>query len=213
MESVTFKKGDAWWTPEIAPRILEETGGFVIFNGGFEYRIEARNENGHWEIVERRDVNSIEELFALNLETVTLCAKYEVNYEKLCGTYAKHDEILVITESTVSMVYRDNGYFSEAKPYKVAVSGNQICLNAEDNSFCYYTSMLNEYVKIEDGGFCAVVHTPMGYVEMFSSFDDYLSFVEWMNVDSITDKDGNALDTIGESGLYFVYASEKPYVE
>jgi hypothetical protein len=29
----------------------------------------------------------------------------------------------------------------------------------------------------------------------------------------ITDKDGTPLGTIGESGLYFVYTSEQPYVE
>ena len=208
MESITFKKGDAWWTPEIAPRILEETGGFVTFNGGFEYRVEEK-----WEIVERYDVNSIEELFALNLETVTLCAKYEVNYEKLCGTYAKHDEILVITESTVSIFYRHNGYFSEAKPYKVGVSGNQICLNAEDNSFCYYTSMLNEYVKIEDGGFCAVVRMPDGWIDMYTSYDEYLYVTEWSNIDYVTDKDGGYIGEVSKSGLYFVYASEKPYIE
>jgi hypothetical protein len=211
MESVTFKKGDAWWTPQPDKYVIEMTGGYVTFTGGFEYRVEEKFDK--WEIVERRDINSIDDLFAINLETVTLYAKYEVNYEKICGTYANYGSILVITESTISSFYRDNGYFGEAKPYRIEIIAGQVCLNAEDNSFAYYTSMLNEYVKIEDGGFCAVVHTPMGYVEMFSSFDDYLSFVEWMNVDSITDKDGNPLGTIGESGLYFVYTSEQPYVE
>lgn len=214
MESVTFKKGDAWWTPEIAPRILEMTGGFVIFNGGFEYRIEARNENGHWEIVERRDVNSIEELFALNLETVTLCAKYEPNYDKICGTYVNYGTILVITETTITKFNKDDGYFGEAKEYKMSISGGYPSLRALDGSFDYITNFLTyEYIKIEDGGFCAVVRTPDGWIEMYTSYDEYLYVTEWSNIDYVTDKDGNALDVVSENGLYFVYTSEKPYVE
>ena len=209
MESVTFKKGDAWWTPEIAPYIFEMANGFVTFTGGFEYRVEEK-----WEIVERYDVNSIEELFALNLETVTLHAKYEVNYSKICGTYVNYNTILVITESTISKFDKEYGYFGEAKEYKVSISGGYPSLRALDGSFEYMTNILTyEYIKIEDGGFCAVVRMPDGWIEMYTSYDEYLYVTEWSNIDYVTDKDGNPLGTIGESGLYFVYTSEQPYVE
>ena len=209
MESITLRRDSAWVSPEIAPYILEMANGFVTFTGGFEYRVEEK-----WEILERYDVNSIEELFALNLEEVTLHAKYEVNYSKLCGTYVNDSTILVITESTITKFSKWDGYFGEAKEYQMSVSGGYPSLRALDWTFDYSTHILaHEYTKIEDGGFCAVVRLPDGWIEMYLSYDDYLNVIEWTNVDYVTDKDGGYLGEVSESGLYFVYTSEKPYVE
>ena len=209
MQSIIIYKDGTWNAPEIAPYVLEMAGGFVTFTGGFEYRVEEK-----WEIVARYDVNSIEELFALNLETVTLYAKCEPNYDKICGTYVNYSAILVITESTISRFDKEYGYFGEAKEYKVSISGGYPSLRALDGSFEYMTNILTyEYTKIEDGGFCAVVRMPDGWIEMYTSYDEYLYVTEWSNIDYVTDMDGNALDLVGESGLYFVYTSEKPYVE
>ena len=209
MQSIIIRKDSTWVSPEIAPYIFEMANGFVTFTGGFEYRVEEK-----WEIVERYDVNSIEELFALNLESVTLHAKYEVNYSKICGTYVNYNTILVITESTISKFDKEYGYFGEAKEYKVSISGGYPSLRALDGSFEYMTNILTyEYTKIEDGGFCAVVRMPDGWSEMYTSYDEYLHLTEWANIDYVTDKDGGYIGEVSESGLYFVYASEKPSIE
>ena len=208
IEAVTFKRGDAWWTPEIGAFVIEMAGGYVTFTGGFEYRVEEKFDR--WEIVERRDISSTEELFALNLESVTLYAKYEINYGKIRGTYARHGEILVITDSTISVFYRDSAHFSEPKPYKVEISANQLCLTAEDYSFSYSASYLNEYVKIEDGGFCAVIYNESaGYTDMYFDFAECSELIKYYDVISITDKDEVHFDAINECGLYFIRITEK----
>ena len=208
MEGVTFGKNDEWRTPELGAYIIEMTRGAITFTGEYEYRIYDKSD---WSIVARYDVNSIDELFALNLEEVSLYAKYEINYDKICGTYVRHDEIIFVTENTIATYYRWNNTFTEAKTYTVTFSAYMVNLTADDGTFSYNLDSLTfEAQKIEDGAFCALVFHA-DFTEMYLNYEDYLMLLEYNKVDAITDKDGNALDNVGESGLYFVYVSEISY--
>ena len=208
MEGVTFGKNDKWLTPELGAHIVEMTRGAITFTGEYEYRIYDKSD---WSIVARYDVNSIDELFALNLEEVSLYAKYEINYDKICGTYVRHDEIIFVTENTIATYYRWNNTFTEAKTYTVTFSAYMVNLTAEDGTFSYNLDYLTfEAQKIEDGAFCALVFHA-DFTEMYLNYEDYLMLLEYNKVDAITDKDGNALANVGESGLYFVYVSEISY--
>ena len=208
MPSATvFKKDSVWSTPEMTPYILEMAKGVIVFTGEYEYRTYNKS---NWEIIERHDINSIEELFALNLEEVALYAKYEVNYEKLCGTYVKHDQIVFITESTITTFDKWNNAFSMEQHYNIELSAYMISLVADDRSFSYSYDYFSEYSKIEDGAFGAVVYnTTAGFVEIYRTYDEYLMYIEGSNVDSVTDRYGNDLGAVGDTGLYFVYISEK----
>ena len=209
MEGILFTKGGEWYTPEIPSFILEMTRGYITFTGEFEYRV---YDTKSWEIIERRDINSIEELLALNLTEVTLYAKYEVNYEIFCGTYVKSDEIVIITENGISSYYRWSDTWNEERSYHIECSAYMITLRGD--GFGYSADyLMYEYSRIEDGAFCALVRHEAGYVEMYLSYDEYLMILENYQVNRITDKDGYELAEVGASGLYYLEVSEKPYYE
>lgn len=171
-------------------------------------------DTNSWEIIERRDINSIEELLALNLTEVTLYAKYEVNYETFCGTYVKSDEILIITENGISTYYRWSDTWTEERSYHIECSAYILPLAADDKSFSYSADyLMQDYSRIEDGAFCALVRHEAVYVEMYLSYDEYLMILENYQVNRITDKDGYELGEVGASGLYYLEVSEKPYYE
>ena len=209
MEGILFTKGGEWHTPEIPSFILEMTRGYITFTGEFEYRV---YDTKSWEIIERRDINSIEELLALNLTEVTLYAKYVVNYEIFCGTYVKSDEIVIITENGISSYYRWSDTWNEERSYHIECSAYMITLRGD--GFGYSADyLMYEYSRIEDGAFCALVRHEAGYIEMYLSYDEYLMILENYQVNRITDKDGYELAEVGASGLYYLEVSEKPYYE
>ena len=208
MDGVIFNKGGEWYTPEIPPYIAEMTRGVIFFTGAYEYRVYNTSD---WTVAERCDINSIEDLFALNLTEVTLYAKYEIDYTKLCGTYVRHGEIIFVTEDTISTYYSWSNSFSEPKHYTVTLSAGMINLTADDRSFDYnFDYLTNETSKIEDGAFGAVLWHDNGYIEMYLNYDEYLMALEVYQINRVTDKDGNDTE-VSASGLYYIYASDKYY--
>ena len=210
MEGTLFTKGGEWYTPEIPSFILEMTRGCITFTGEFEYRVYDTNS---WEIIERRDINSIEELLALNLTEVTLYAKYEVNYETFCGTYIIGGEIIVITEDTITSYSNWNNYSGYERKYNIILDHSYIHYRAEDGSFDYPADFFYEDSRIDEDDFYIVVFNPNGWTDSYDSYESYLGVLENYQVDYITDVSGNMLVEVGTSGIYFVHVSEKPYYE
>ena len=199
-----FTKDGEWSAPAVGSHITDMTMGIITFTGEFEYRIYDDN----WNVVERRTISSIDDLLAIGLEEVTLYAKYEINYESICGTYVVSSEIFVITESTITSYSSSNNYIGEPESYHVEVSYGIYYTN-EDKDFYYPADYFGEYNKVDGDGLCIVLLRPDGYADLYDSYDYYLEVISNYNVDSVTDINGNYLGVVGETGVYIVRTSER----
>ena len=194
-----YTRDGEWSTPELDSQYTDFTYGIMYFSGEWEYR----SEDG------AITINSVEDLFALKLTAVSLNAKFEVDFDRLCGLYLTDNQVIRIDENTLSFYNIYSGGLFEKHTdleYEVSLSGMSFAINAGD--FCFEGMWFQECYKMTAEDIRIVVLDPWGSISTCYTVEDYNEYVQSYNVDSVNDYDGNPTEEFTYGNVYFVYTSE-----
>lgn len=191
----TYERGDEWITPTEFHG-TEMYYGVVEFTGKWVYRT---NAGEGLEV----SVESVEDLFALQSEEVELTAEFEVNYQRLYGTY--------VTDSNYVVIINENGL--------TYINGNENFVESRDASYeVFYTSSLwiefdggryldgmclQEYFKVDEGETVIFAGNSFSY-NRYDSIEDFENSTGvYVQISNIQTAEGETVPVIG-TGVYFV---------
>ena len=189
-----FQRDSEWVTP-------------TEFHGNEQY-YDLVNFTGNWTFTANNEsdkiyVSSVDDLFALQRESVELVAEFEVDYERLYGTYVTDmDYVVVINEKGLTYINgRENFTESTCAPYEVFYS-SRLWIEFDDGRFLD-GMYLQECYKVGEDDLIIFAGSWLEYYRYDSVESFEQSLGEYQKIASIQTAEGEIVSTI-EKGVYFV---------